>query len=251
MTLKCCIIDDEPLARDLIKSYVEKTPFLELIGAYESATYAIKTLISGNLDVVFLDINMPCVNGIELAEVIPSECRIIYITAYEQYAIQGFKANALDYLLKPVSYPEFIKAVNKAAQWTAMHKALVEKSGNKSDYIIVKSDYKLMQICLSDIQYVEGQKDYVKIYIDKEPFMITSLMNLKTLEHRLPQQRFMRVHRSFIVNMSKIKMIERNRIVFGKVYIPISETYKDSFTNYLQSHLVTANQDSSAENKAE
>lgn len=244
MTLKCCIIDDEPLARELIKSYVEKTPFLELMGAYESATEAIKTIISGNLDVVFLDINMPCINGIELADVIPSTCRIIYITAYEQYALQGFKVNALDYLLKPVSYPEFIKAVNKAAQWKSMYNALVERGDEQSDFIVVKSDYKLMQICLSDIQYVEGQKDYVKIYLDKEPYTITSLMNLKTLEQKLPSKRFMRVHRSFIVNMSKIKMIERNRIVFGKVYIPISETYKQTFSDYLQCHVVTNSQES-------
>lgn len=236
MILKCCIIDDEPLARELIQSYVEKTPCMSLLGCYESASEAIKTIMSGEPDVVFLDINMPCLNGIEFAEVIPPNTRIIYITAYEKYALQGFKANALDYLLKPVSYPEFLKAVTKATQWKSMSQALIQRNEDEVNSIIVKSDYKLVQIELDNVLFVEGQKDYVKIYLDKEPFTVSSLMNLKSLEQKLPSSKFLRVHRSFIVNTAKIKTIERNRIVFGKTYIPISDTYKQQFSDYIRRH---------------
>lgn len=234
MTLKCCIIDDEPLARELIKSYVEKTPFMELEGSYESATAAIKSILSGTLDVVFLDINMPCLNGIEFAEIIPKTTRIIYVTAYEQYALQGFRAGALDYLLKPVNYPEFLKAVQKATEWKAMHCALLAQGMGNINHIVIKSDYKLVQIPLDDIIYIEGQKDYVKFFLNREPYTITSLLNLKNLETALPSERFLRVHRSFIINTDKITTIDRNRVVFGKTYIPISETYKNSFYDFIR-----------------
>lgn len=239
MTLKCCIVDDEPLARDLIAGYIQNTPFLELAGSFSSATDAIKTIMSGNLDIVFLDINMPCLNGIEFAEIIPQSCKIIYVTAYEQYALQGFKANALDYLLKPVSYQEFLRAANKAAQWHAMHDAYLERGADSDDCLILKSDYKLVQIHLDNIIYVEGQKDYVKVWLDTEPYSVSSLMNLKALEQRLPANKFLRVHRSFIVNTSKIKVIERNRIVFGKTYIPISDSYKQQYSEYVRRHSVS------------
>ena len=189
---------------------------------------AVKTIIEDKIDLVFLDIQMSELNGIEFAKVIPSDCKIVFITAFEQYALDGFKANALDYLLKPVNYSEFIGAAKKALNWFEM----VESSKQHKDseeYIIVKSEYKLIQIAVSNILYIEGLKDYVKIYLEDSNSSIMSLMSLKTLEASLPQDRFMRVHRSFIVQTSKIKVIERNRIVFGKQYIPISDTYKDAF----------------------
>lgn len=213
--LRCCIIDDEPLAQELIKSYVAQTPFLELVDTFSSASMAVKTIIEDKIDLVFLDIQMSELNGIEFAKVIPSDCKIVFITAFEQYALDGFKANALDYLLKPVNYSEFIGAAKKALNWFEM----VESSKQHKDseeYIIVKSEYKLIQIAVSNILYIEGLKDYVKIYLEDSNSSIMSLMSLKTLEASLPQDRFMRVHRSFIVQTSKIKVIERNRIVFGK-----------------------------------
>lgn len=163
--LRCCIIDDEPLAQELIKSYVDQTPFLELVDTFPSASLAVKTIIESNIDVVFLDIQMSELNGIEFARVIPPSCKIVFITAFEQYAIDGFKANALDYLLKPVSYPEFLRAANRALEWFE----LVDKSksnNDNNDYIIVKSEYKLIQIAIPNILYIEGLKDYVKIYLE-------------------------------------------------------------------------------------
>lgn len=230
--LRCCIIDDEPLAQELIKSYVEQTPFLELVNTFPSASMAVKTIIEDKIDLVFLDIQMSELNGIEFARVIPPTCKIIFITAFEQYAIEAFKANALDYLLKPVSYSEFITAANKALQWFEMTDGS-RQGGNANEYIIIKSEYKLIQIAISNILYIEGLKDYVKIYLEDSNTGIMSLMSLKALEASLPQDRFLRVHRSFIVQTSKIKVIERNRIVFGKQYIPISDTYKDAFNEYV------------------
>ena len=237
--LRCCIIDDEPLAQELIKSYVNKTPFLDLVNTFSSASMAVKTILEGHIDLVFLDIQMSELNGIEFAKIIPPSCRIVFITAFEQYALDGFKANALDYLLKPVSYTEFLNAANKALQWFEMLDGTKFISSSE-DYIIVKSEYKLIQIAISDILYIEGLKDYVRIYLDDaNNTRIMSLMSLKNLESKLPQERFIRVHRSFIVQTSKIKVIERNRIVFGKQYIPISDTYKETFTEYINQRLLT------------
>ena len=233
--LRCCIIDDEPLAQELLKSYVQQTPFLELVDTFSSASLAVKTIIEDNIDIAFLDIQMPELNGIEFARVIPPSCKIVFTTAFEQYALEAFKANALDYLLKPISYPEFLRATNKALNWFE----IVEKSNTNSDnndYIIVKSEYKLIQIEISKILYIEGLKDYVKIYLEDSDKCVMTLMSLKTIEATLPQDRFMRVHRSFIVQTSKIKVIERNRIVFGKQYIPVSDTYKDAFNEYINNH---------------
>ena len=235
--LRCCVIDDEPLALELIKSYVEKTPFLEFVDAFSSASLAVKTIIESNIDLLFLDIQMAELNGIEFARVVPARCRIVFITAFPQYAVEGFRANALDYLLKPVSYTEFLEAANKAMMWCK----LVENSenvGNEQKHIIVKSEYKLLQIPIDDITYIEGLKDYVRIFLDNGT-SVMSLMSLRTMELGLPSSRFMRVHRSFIVQTSKIKVIERNRIVFGKQYIPISDTYKSEFMDYLARNSLT------------
>ena len=235
--LRCCVIDDEPLALELIKSYVEKTPFLEFVDAFSSASLAVKTIIESNIDLLFLDIQMAELNGIEFARVVPARCRIVFITAFPQYAVEGFRANALDYLLKPVSYTEFLEAANKAMMWCK----LVENSenvGNEQKHIIVKSEYKLLQIPIDDITYIEGLKDYVRIFLDNGT-SVMSLMSLRTIELGLPSSRFMRVHRSFIVQTSKIKVIERNRIVFGKQYIPISDTYKSEFMDYVARNSLT------------
>lgn len=240
--LKCCVIDDEPLASQLIASYVEKTPFMQLVGTYSSAQDAIRTILEDQIDIVFLDIQMPQLNGLEFAKIIPQHCRVIFTTAYDKYAIQGFKVDALDYLLKPVSYDDFLAAANKAQRWV---ETVRNCGGNAStrDYIIVKSEYRLIQIPCSDILYIEGLKDYVKIYVNNEQKSIMTLMNMKTLEQSLPASQFMRVHRSFIVNTSKIKIIERNRIVFNNRYIPISDTYKQAFSDYVASHLLSQNRD--------
>ncbi len=235
MTLRCCVIDDEPLASGLIASYITKTPFMELVGEFSSPKEAISTLLEGKVDIVFLDIQMPQLNGIEFAKIIPKSTRIIFTTAYPNYAIDGFKVNALDYLLKPISYEEFLNAANRALQWANMQVQAQPsfQQGAASETIIVKSEYKLIQIHVNDILYIEGLKDYVKIYTEGAEKSIMTLISMKTLEKTLPPHKFMRVHRSFIVNISKIKVIERNRIVFGKTHIPISESYKQAFSDFI------------------
>lgn len=236
--LRCCVVDDEPLALELIKSYILKTPFMEYVGGFTSATLAVKTIIENNIDVVFMDIQMAEINGVEFARVVPERCKVIFVTAYDKYAVQAFRVNALDYLLKPVEYSEFLAAANKALQW--FQRDNVQKGGTPNEEeqcVIVKSEYKLIQIPMNRILYVEGLKDYVRIFLDdpdRQP--VLSLMSLKSLEDALPPSKFMRIHRSYIVQLSKIRVIERNRIVFGKQYLPVSESYKDRFQEYLQSH---------------
>ncbi|MCM1333295.1 MAG: LytTR family DNA-binding domain-containing protein [Bacteroides sp.] len=235
MILRCCVVDDEPLARDLIAAYVDKTPFMELVGKFSSAQEAIKVILEEEMDVVFLDIHMPQLNGLEFARIIPPTCRIVFTTAYDRYAVDGYKVNALDYLMKPISYEEFVGAANRALEWADMRRRADEHSRDNR-YLIVRSEYKQIQIPVNDIIFIEGLKDYVKIYVEGETNSIMSLMSIKALENYLPSSEFMRVHRSYIVNKSKIRVIERNRIVFGKHYIPVSDSYKQSFMEWVGSH---------------
>ena len=226
MRLTCMIIDDEPLAVTLLESYVSKTPFLELTGAFNSAIDALPVISDDPPDLLLLDIQMPELSGMEFSRMLSAETRIIFTTAFEQYAIDSYKVNALDYLLKPISYPDFLKSSQKALQWYEM--LMKEK-----DTIFIKADRKLIQVRLVDILYVEGLKDYVKIHVEGQPYPILSLMTMKSMEELLPHNRFVRVHRSFIVQPEKIKIIERNRIVFGKERIPISDSYKAIFAEFI------------------
>ena len=236
MIIKCAIVDDEPLAVELLASYVKKIPFLELCGKYNNATDALHGLGETPVDLLFLDIQMPELNGLEMSKMVPETTRIVFTTAFDQYAVDGFRVNALHYLLKPISYSDFMEACNKALQWFQ----LVQQSEQQPTMpmeeprsIFVKSEYKLLQIDLDDIRYIEGLKDYVKIYTEQSPHPVLSLMNMKAIEQMLPASRFIRVHRSFIVQKSKIREIERNRIVFGDVYIPIGDSYKQAFQDFI------------------
>lgn len=230
MNLTCAIVDDEPLALGLLESYVRKTPFLQLAGTYSSAVQAMHELPGKHIDLLFLDIQMPELNGLEFSRMIPSGTRIVFTTAFEQYAIDGYKVNALDYLLKPISYADFLQAAHKAVQWFE----LLQQPKEEIQSIFVKSDYKLVQIELNKILYIEGLKDYIKIYEENNPKPILSLMSMKAMEELLPASGFIRVHRSFIVRKDKIRTIDRGRIVFGKAYIPISDSYKQSFQEFLE-----------------
>lgn len=229
MNLKCAIVDDEPLALSLMESYVNKTPFLTLEGKYSSAVQAMKELPDKQVDLLFLDIQMPELNGLEFSKMVAPTTRIIFTTAFGQYAIDGYKVNALDYLLKPISYIDFLQATNKAVQWFE----LAQQPKEEIQSIFVKSEYKLVQIELKKILYIEGLKDYIKIYEEDAAKPILSLMSMKTMEELLPSSRFMRVHRSYIVQKEKIRIIDRGRIVFGKNYIPISDSYKQAFQEFL------------------
>lgn len=235
--LKCVVVDDEPLAARLIAEYVERTPEMELIGVFSSAQEAVRTIMKGGIDVVFLDIEMPQLNGVEFARIIPRNTRIIFVTAYSNHAVDAFKLNALDYLLKPVSYEEFITATNKAFELKRLNTRAKEAVAN-DDYIIVKSEYKLVQIPLDKILYVEGLKDYVKFFVEGQEKCIMTLISMKVIDQTLPESKFIRVHRSFIVNKSKITIVERNRILFGKTAVPISESYRDSFNEFVNGRLI-------------
>jgi DNA-binding LytR/AlgR family response regulator len=184
---------------------------------------------------------MPELNGLELSKMIPENTRIVFTTAFDRYAVDGFRVNALDYLLKPISYADFMEACNKALQWFQLVQQSEQPAtappaaaaAEEPRSIFVKSEYKLLQINLDDIRYIEGLKDYVKIYTEQSQHPILSLMNMKAIEQMLPASRFIRVHRSFIVQKSKIREIERNRIVFGDVYIPIGDSYKQAFQDFI------------------
>ena len=201
MELNCLIVDDEPLALDLMESYVKRTPFLKLVARCSNALEVLQVLREEAVDLIFLDIQMPELNGLELSRVLDKQIKVIFTTAFEQYALEGFRVDALDYLLKPISYPELVKV-------------------------------ELAKIC-----YIEGLKDYVKIYLEGVTSPIVSLISMKSLEEMLPAS-FCRVHRSFIVNLNRITVIERNRIVFGKTYIPIAESSKDKFMEFLNKRTI-------------
>ena len=232
MKLSCAIIDDEPLAVELMESYVRKTPFLELQGSFGSGVAAFGMLRDRPVDLLFCDIQMPGLNGVEFSRMLPADTRVIFTTAFSRYAVEGFRVNAVDYLLKPISYADFLAAAQKALEWFELKR----RAGAPADdlrSIFVKTEYLLRQIELERILYIEGLKDYVKIHVEDEPHPVLSLMSLKSLEEQLPADRFIRVHRSYIVQPAKIRTIERNSIVFGRERIPISENYRQAFFDFL------------------
>lgn len=241
MNLNCIIIDDEPLAQELLRSYVIRTPFLQLVGVYSSAVQAMRDMMGDDtVHLIFLDIQMPGLNGLEFSKLVNGQTRIVFTTAFSQYALDSYKVNALDYLLKPISYTDFMQSVNKAIHWFEMKQGYKFPSDpvTPKKYIYVKSDYKILQVDLDKILYVEGLKDYVKIHMEGEQKNIISLLSMKAVEEALPSERFIRVHRSYIVQKSKIKVIDRGRIVFNKEYIPVSESYKQELQNYINEHSV-------------
>lgn len=234
MILSCAIIDDEPLAAELLASYVSKTPGLRLAGVYESAVTAMRELRERPVDLLFLDIQMPELSGLEFATLLPKDTRIIFTTAFDRYAIDGYKVDAADYLLKPVSYDRFAASVNKVIEWFETNER--RKTAARDRFVYVKSEYKLIRLDFDDILYIEGLKDYVKIYFEAPRKPVLSLVNMKRVEDCLPKPQFMRVHRSFIVNMAKVSMVDRGRIVVGDVFIPVSESYKSQVQEYLDGH---------------
>lgn len=233
--ITCLIADDEPMALNLIESYVLKTPFLELKAKCNSAIEAMQVLEEQkDIDLFFLDIQMPDLTGLEFSKLLLQNSRVIFTTAFDQYAIDGYKVNALDYLLKPFDYNEFLNASTKARNYfESQHPVSVSKPEKKQEFFFVKSEYKQIKINFSEILYIEGLKDYVKIYLKDNPKPILTLMSLKKLEEELPSENFMRIHRSFIIGLDKIETIERNHIVIGKEQIAIAPNYKDSLMEYI------------------
>ncbi|MFI3295759.1 MAG: LytTR family DNA-binding domain-containing protein [Rikenellaceae bacterium] len=237
MKLRTIVIDDEPLAVLLLEGYVQKTPFLELTASFSTAVEAMNSAELLEADLLFLDIQMPTLTGLEFSRMVDPRTRIVFTTAFDQYALDGYRVNALDYLLKPISYADFLVAAQKAFEWFKIKNqaegSLGESLGSDIDSIYVRSEYKLLRIELDRLLYVEALKDYVKFQVEGESKPILSLMNIKRAEEILPSDQFIRIHRSYIVRKDKIRVIERSRIVFGHERIPIGENYKSVLQEYL------------------
>ena len=233
MIITCAIIDDEPLAAGLLESYVKKTPYLSLQGTYNSAIQAMKDLREDPVQLLFLDVQMPELSGLEFSKVLPKSIKVIFTTAFSQYALEGFKANALDYLLKPISYEDFLKSADKAYEWFSI--CMKQDVYKRDRFMLVKSDYKLLRVGLDDILYIEGEIESV-CFVMKNGERVMSLMSMKKLDDFLPKPEFLRTHRSYIVHMPEVQLVDRFRIVFGDVYVPISENYKEEVLTYLNQH---------------
>ena len=238
LKITCVIVDDEPMALNLVESYVLKTPFLVLKKKCASAIEAMEFIKSEPVDLLFLDIQMPDLTGIEFSKMLPKDTRVIFTTAFDQYALEGFKVEALDYLLKPFDYAEFLAAANKANTWFSLVKGkqpsrLSDRVPHEKEFIFVKSEYKQLRIKLADVLYFEGLKDYIKIWLKDKPKPVLTLMSLKSLEEELPETQFLRVHRSFIVSLNNIEVIERSQIIINKQRITVSEQYKPKFLEFI------------------
>ena len=236
--IKVIAIDDEPLALKLVAGYIEKTPGLKLVGKFDNPVDASEFLADEKVDLIFVDIQMPDLSGIEFTRLIEKGPKVIFTTAYEKYALEGYKLEIVDYLLKPFSYEEFLIAVHKARNLLRLENKSLNQVDVNNEFLFLKSDYKIKRINFNNILYIEGMKDYVKVYLQNSPGHVLSITSLKLLESKLPESKFMRVHRSFIVNLEKIETIDRSRIVFGKEYIPVSEQYKEKFQKYLDNNFL-------------
>lgn len=239
MKIRCLAIDDEPLALKQIGGYIKKTPFLELVSLCNNAFDAMGLLKDGKIDLMFVDINMPDLSGLDFVKALSEKPFIIFTTAYSEYALEGFKVDATDYLLKPVGYKDFLKASNKVKAQFDLIRSKSADVQSSQDHLFVKSGYKLVRIELSDIKYIESMHEYVRIFLLNDKPVMT-LASMKSIEEQLPPEKFLRVHRSFIVNTARIKVIERNRIVFdNNVYIPVSDQYKAKFQEFLNKNFLS------------
>lgn len=240
MKLNCIIVDDEPLAIKLMRSFVERTPFLELKGTFLNPMDALNA-VAEDVHLIFLDINMPGITGLELSKLIPKTTRIIFTTAYKEYAFDSYEVQALDYLLKPISYPKFLNAVTRGKEYfeqllaaTTANSAIQAPQVENQDYIFVKCEFKQVRIDLNKILFVKGMRDYVRITLKDQKIPVTALSTMKAMEDKLPEPRFMRVHRSYIVAMDKIESVERNCISITGEAIPVSEANQEHFYELLK-----------------
>lgn len=243
MKIKCVAIDDEPLALEIIKDYSEKVPSLDLVKTFDNAIESIDFLKNNKVDLLFLDIQMDELSGIQLLHVLNPRPNVIFTTAYDSFAIQGFELDAIDYLLKPISFERFLKAVNKVYEKLNTAHSAVERPGTVSisdpgeSYLFIKTEFRLEKVNVSDILYIEGMGDYLRIVCHSKRLM--TLQNFKKMEEMLPPNKFFRVHKSYIVALDKIENIERNRIKTGDKLIPISDTYKKPFFDFLEKRKLT------------
>lgn len=233
MSLSCIIVDDEPLAVKLLESFVNKTPDLELLGSYTDSVEAINAVRNLQPNLLFLDIQMPDLNGMQLAHMLPDGTRIVFTTAFKEYAFDSYEVKALDFLLKPIQYNKFFAAVEKAKEWFSIY-SLKYKDDNSTIFLKVDGEYR--QIAVSNILYVCGMKDYVMFYLDSQPQPLITHLTMKSVEDMLPSQQFMRVHRSYIVAHDKIRKVDRNDCIYiGNEIIHVTEAYLSAFHQYFAS----------------
>ena len=236
--MNCLAIDDEPLALDVIEDFSRKIPFLKFNGKCTSAFEAIQLINNLQTDLIFLDINMPHLSGIDFLKSIKNPPMVIFTTAYAEFAVEGFEFSAVDYLLKPIAYERFLKAVNKAYELYSLKNKKITGvdilTESFTDFILVKVDYSTVKININDILYIEGLKDYVKIYCGSRPILTKSTM--KNIGEKLSGKNFLRVHKSYIVSISRIDSIENQRIIIGDKRIPVGEQYKDEFNRALNDY---------------
>ena len=232
--IKCIAVDDEPLALEQLTGYIARVPFLQLIASCQDAFSAMQVLSEEEVDLMFVDIHMPDLNGLDLVRSLVVKPLIVFTTAYPEYAVEGFKVDAVDYLLKPFEFQDLLKAADKARRQFEYH---LQDNGGGTETdgsLFVKSEYKIIRINVADICYIEGMSEYVRIYTDTADKPVVTLLSMRKLEERLPQEMFMRVHRSYIVNLRKITEVSRLRIIFNKnIYIPVGDNYKERFTEYI------------------
>jgi two-component system LytT family response regulator len=228
--ISCIAIDDEPLALDLVKAYINKTPGLNFLGAFEDAIDAVEFIKGNKIDLLFLDIQMPDLNGLQLFKNLEEKPMVIFTTAYGEFALQGFELNAIDYLLKPFTFSRFSKAATKAIQF---HQFINQSSPEAGSFIFVKSGYDLLKIMLDEIEYIEGLDDYIKIHLSTNKIVVT-LMPLKSILDKLPDQRFIRIHRSYIVPLHKVKGLRNKKLILNNIDLPIGDTYTEKVMKYLQ-----------------
>ncbi len=235
--MKTIIIDDEPLAIDVLVDYCKKMDFIQLEGTFTNPLEAISTIKEKKIDLIFCDIDMPQISGIDFIKSLDNKPMFIFTTAYSQYAVEGFNLNAVDYLVKPIPYNRFIKAVSRAKEILTYKKKPVNNNvfpshgdvNESQNYIFVKAEYESIKINLNEIEYIQGLKDYLKVHITGTNKAILTLMSFKEILDKLPSNQFLRVHKSFVVNVTCIKTVQRNRIVINDIRIPIGESYKANF----------------------
>lgn len=223
--IKCIIIDDEPLAVEILQDFIGKMPFLQLKASFTNALTALQYVENEEVDLMFLDIKMPDISGIDFLRSLNKRPAVIFTTAYQEYALEGYHLNILDYLLKPIPFTRFLQAANKARDFLTTAK---NNRGTTQDFIFIKTEYKIVKVNLDDILYIEGLKDYSKIYLKDNPKPIYTLQNLKSFEAKFSPERFARIHRSYIVSVNKINVICKNRVVIGQTDIPVSIGFKNN-----------------------
>ena len=230
--IRVLAIDDEPLALQQLAAYIKKIPFLELVSECQSAIEAKDILNNDNIDAIFCDINMPDLNGMDFVKSLSTPPLIVFTTAYSEYAVEGFKVDAVDYLLKPFGLDDFKRAANRLQERLEVRQEPVIATP-EDDSIFVKTDYRVVKIAISDIRYIEGMSEYLKIHLESQPKPIVTLLSMKKMEEFLPSH-FMRIHRSYIINLKKIQEVNKNRVIMdSETYLPIGDNYKDAFNDYL------------------